>query len=100
VDAVISDVPADGSPETRARTLRRIDSAGPQLRIAATLPVVSESDLRSADLLGAQMIFTRPLNAERVVASVRKLLMPMPVVYDTPPPGAGPLAYPVQRNPE
>jgi two-component system response regulator MprA len=100
VDAVISDVPADGSPETRARTLRRIDSAGPQLRIAATLPALSENDLRSADLLGAQMIFTHPLNAERVVASVRKLLMPMPVVYDTPPPDAGPLAYPVQRNPE
>lgn len=84
LDAVISDVPADGSDETRARTLRQINSARSQLRIAATVPALSPNDLRSADLLGAQTIFTRPLNAARVVASVRKLLTPMPVNYETP----------------
>jgi len=98
VDAVISDLPTDGSFETRAQTLRRIDGARPQLRIAATLPALSQNNLRSADLLGAQMIFTRPLNAKRVVASVRKLLMPMPVSYDTPLPDRGPLAYEGQRK--
>jgi uncharacterized protein (TIGR03437 family) len=98
VDAVISDVPTHGSHEARAQALRRIDSAGPQLRIAATVPGLSKNDLRSADLLGAQMVFTQPLNAQRVVASVRKLLMPVPVDYDTPLPDRGPLAYQGQRK--
>jgi uncharacterized protein (TIGR03437 family) len=98
VDAVISDVPTDGSHEARAHTLRRIGSAGPQLRIAGTLAVLSQNNLKSADLLGAQMIFTEPLNAERVAASVRKLLMPMPVNYDIPQPDRGPLSYEGQRK--
>jgi uncharacterized protein (TIGR03437 family) len=86
VDAVISDVPADGPPQTRIETLRRIQGAGPQLRIATTLPAHLQNGLKNADLLGAQMIFTRPLNPEQVTARVLQLLMPMPVDYDTPPP--------------
>ena len=100
VDAVISDVPNEGSPQTRVETLRRIQGGGPQLRIAATLQALSRNGLKGADLLGAQMVFTRPLDAKRVMGSVRKLLAPMPVNYDTPPPDGGPLAYPVRRRSE
>jgi uncharacterized protein (TIGR03437 family) len=98
VDAVISDVPLESLRRTRAETLRRIDGGGPQLRIAATLPALSRNELKGADLLGAQMIFARPLNAEQVAARIRELLMPAPINYDIPQRDAGPLAYAGQRK--
>jgi hypothetical protein len=84
----------------RAHTLRQLDTGAPQIRIAATVPTLSKDELRNADLLGAQLIFARPLNAKQVAAGVRKLLLPVPVFYETPSPGEGPLAYPVRRNPD
>jgi uncharacterized protein (TIGR03437 family) len=98
VDAVISDVPLAGSMPSRVETLRRIGGTGPQLRIAATVPALSPSALKHADLLGAQAIFTKPLDAKQITARLRKLLMPLPVNYDTPPPDPGPLASPVPRH--
>jgi len=103
VDAVISDVPIadlpiEASAQTRVQTLRRIDGAGPQLRIAATVPALSQNALKSADLLGAQTIFTRPLNPKQVAARLRTLLKPMPVNYDAPPPDSGFPAYPAQNR--
>jgi len=53
----------------------------PQLRIVATAATLDSPTLRSADVLGAQAIFTKPLTSTVVLRRVRELLRSRPVPY-------------------
>ncbi|MEP7352705.1 MAG: hypothetical protein ABI824_05690, partial [Acidobacteriota bacterium] len=82
VDLVISD--ATSESQTRSETLRRLQAAGPELRIAATIKAATPDQLKAADLFGAQTVFTRPLSTASVAKRVKALLQPRNVPYVEP----------------
>jgi uncharacterized protein (TIGR03437 family) len=62
-------------------TLERVRAINPQLRILAVSSTLGPSDLRAADVLGAQTIITTPLNETQFLFRVRSLLRRKPAVY-------------------
>jgi CheY-like chemotaxis protein len=96
-DVVVSDLPGGSSTQTRVETLRLIQGTGPQLRIAAIVPVLSSYNLRSADLIGAQMIFAGHPDSKQAAERLRQLLRPMPIDYASPI-ERGPLSPPGERK--
>jgi uncharacterized protein (TIGR03437 family) len=79
VDLVISNLVAP--EQERLETIRALRAERPQLRIIATAGVPSSEALRSADLLGAQAVLTKPMAPQAVVRRVRELLRSRPVPY-------------------
>jgi uncharacterized protein (TIGR03437 family) len=78
-DLVIADlaVPAQAS----LGMLRVLQQERRQVKIAAIAATMSPGTLKSADLLGAQAILTKPLAAQTVRQRVRKLLQRRQAVY-------------------
>jgi trimeric autotransporter adhesin len=69
----------------RMDSIRAIRAAWSQVSVAATTPgsVLDPATLRGADLLGAQTIFTHPLDSQSVLRRVRELLRSHPTPYTT-----------------
>ena len=79
VDLVISDLsrPLQDSLEMM-RAIRQIRL---QVKTAALADALSPDALRAADLLGAQVVLTKPLAAQIVLQQVRALLLRRPATY-------------------
>jgi CheY-like chemotaxis protein len=91
VDLVISSLTIlDGERVTTALRAER-----PQLKIIATAGGLDAATLRSADLLGAQAIFAKPVTSSLVLRRVRELLRSHPVPYVA---GADPPLVPLNRT--
>ncbi len=70
------------APKDKAlEMLARIRETNPQLRIMVIAADLNPQALKKADLLGAQSVLMKPLNADKVLTSVRTLLRKRPAVY-------------------
>jgi uncharacterized protein (TIGR03437 family) len=71
-----------GMPQEESlEKVRALRKAYPQLKIMAMSRVFGPEALRAADLLGAQAVLTKPLNAATVLKRVSTLLQRRPAVY-------------------
>ena len=85
VDMVISDLAGTGGGMlARLQTLHAIQGKGPQIRITAVAAALTPQALRTADLLGAQFVFTPTLNRVAVVARLKQLLRPPAIQLSAP----------------
>ncbi len=65
----------------RLKTVRAIVSEQTRVRIAALAGVLDSAALRSADLLGAQIVLTKPLVPKTVLQRIRELVRSRPFPY-------------------
>ena len=78
-----SDAPVDlvVAGLSMAQDLEAIRLAQPRVRVIAVASTLDSATLRSADLVGAQAVVTRPLSAQLLLRRVRQLLRSRPVPY-------------------
>ena len=62
-------------------TMAALRAKRPRLKIVATAGALDAPTLRSADVLGAQAILTKPMTSAVVLRRVRELLRSRPVPY-------------------
>jgi uncharacterized protein (TIGR03437 family) len=65
----------------RLEAINALGAERPKLKIVATARALDAASLRSADVLGAQAVFTTTMTADVVLRRVRELLRSRPVPY-------------------